>query len=84
MPAKPGWEMIMDNVRALSVLDGRYEKATRELKEAFSEYGLIRHRVIVEIKWLEFMTCELNLIDLDESGIEAIIPARRAIRLETS
>ena len=62
----------MDNVRALSVLDGRYEKATRELKEAFSEYGLIRHRVIVEIKWLEFMTCELNLIDLDESGIEAI------------
>uniref|UniRef100_A0A0E0CZP3 Adenylosuccinate lyase n=1 Tax=Oryza meridionalis TaxID=40149 RepID=A0A0E0CZP3_9ORYZ len=36
----------------LSPLDGRYERFTRDLKPFFSEFGLIRYRVIVEVKWL--------------------------------
>lgn len=62
----------MEKIKALSVLDGRYEKGIEALKEIFSEYGLIRHRVIVEIKWLEFMITELELIDVDKAGIDAI------------
>ncbi|XP_006649979.2 adenylosuccinate lyase-like [Oryza brachyantha] len=36
----------------LSPLDGRYERFIRDLKPFFSEFGLIRYRVIVEVKWL--------------------------------
>jgi len=37
---------------ALSPLDGRYAFQVDELRPLFSEYGLIRHRVQVEIAWL--------------------------------
>jgi len=38
---------------AISPVDGRYHKQTESLQNIFSEYGLIRHRVLVEIRWLE-------------------------------
>jgi len=37
---------------ALSPLDGRYEKKIAPLRRLFSEYGLIRFRVLTEIRWL--------------------------------
>lgn len=37
---------------ALSPLDGRYASKTRALADCFSEYGLIRHRFLVEVRWL--------------------------------
>ncbi|XP_020268885.1 uncharacterized protein LOC109844308 [Asparagus officinalis] len=37
---------------ALSPLDGRYLQKVKDLHPFFSEYGLIRYRVIVEVKWL--------------------------------
>ena len=51
----------MDNIMALSVLDGRYKKLVQEFGEIFSEYGLIRHRVYVEVQWLKFLINELKL-----------------------
>ena len=45
----------MDSIKALSVLDGRYRKYTDELKDIFSEFGLIKHRIYVEIQWLKFL-----------------------------
>ena len=41
------------NICAISPIDGRYSTKTEKLKDIFSEYGLIRNRLIVEIKWLE-------------------------------
>lgn len=41
---------------AISPLDGRYAKTTAPLRELFSEYGLIRHRVIIEIRWLQMLS----------------------------
>ncbi len=38
---------------ALSPLDGRYEKKIAPLRALFSEYGLIRFRVLIEIRWLQ-------------------------------
>jgi adenylosuccinate lyase len=38
---------------ALSPVDGRYADKAEELRPIFSEYGLIRHRVLVEIRWLQ-------------------------------
>lgn len=34
----------------LSPLDGRYVQKVKDLRPIFSEYGLIRYRVIVEVR----------------------------------
>jgi len=38
---------------ALSPLDGRYQAKTSALREHFSEFGLVRNRIRVEIEWLK-------------------------------
>ncbi len=43
---------------ALSPLDGRYRAKVSALQQSFSEYGLIRHRVLVEIAWLKALAAE--------------------------
>ncbi len=62
----------MDNIKALSVLDGRYEKITNPLHDIFSEYGLIRHRVIVEIQWLKFLIRELRLAEIKSGDLQKL------------
>ena len=47
--------MDLSNLSALSPIDGRYRKQTAPLAEYFSEYGLIRYRVLVEIEYLLFL-----------------------------
>jgi adenylosuccinate lyase len=42
----------LSETTALSPLDGRYARATVELREIFSEYALMRARVRVEVEWL--------------------------------
>ena len=37
---------------AITPLDGRYADKTRHLAQVFSEYGLIRRRVLIEVRWL--------------------------------
>jgi len=68
----------MDSIQAISVFDGRYSRYTIELKELFSEYGLIKHRVFVEIEWLKFLFTELHLesVSADElARIDAVYDA---------
>lgn len=45
---------------AISPIDGRYQNKVKELQPIFSEYGLIRNRLFVEIKWLDFLTKEVK------------------------
>ena len=45
--------MTSDNLLAISPIDGRYSSKCAELREIFSEYGLVRRRVLVECAWLE-------------------------------
>lgn len=40
----------------MSSVDGRYGKQTSPLRPIFSEYGLIKQRVLVEIKWLQALS----------------------------
>lgn len=44
--------LSLSSLTALSPLDGRYANKTMALRAAFSEYGLIRFRVLVEVRWL--------------------------------
>lgn len=45
--------MELTPLTAISPVDGRYADKTQALRAIFSEYGLIRYRVEVEIRWLE-------------------------------
>ena len=45
--------MILTSLNAISPVDGRYHSKTTALQPYFSEFGLIRYRVIVEIRWLQ-------------------------------
>ena len=43
---------MLDSLMAISPLDGRYGGKVKELREIFSEYGLVKRRVAVECAWL--------------------------------
>jgi len=45
--------MQLSSLTAVSSVDGRYAEHTAGLREIFSEYGLIRYRVMVEIRWFQ-------------------------------
>jgi adenylosuccinate lyase len=50
--------MELSPLIALSPLDGRYGSKVASLRPLFSEFGLIRHRVLVEIEWLKALAAE--------------------------
>ena len=45
--------MTFDTLTSISPIDGRYGDKTGPLKSIFSEFGLIKYRVLVEISWLQ-------------------------------
>ena len=47
------------SLRALSPVDGRYAGKVEALRNIFSEYGLIRYRVLVEVRWLQWLADEV-------------------------
>lgn len=47
--------MELSSLTAVSPLDGRYASKTAELRPIFSEYGLMRFRVQVELTWLKHL-----------------------------
>lgn len=59
--------MKLDTITAISPVDGRYRKAAQPLELYFSEYALIRYRILVEIEYF-IALCEIPLPQL--SGID--------------
>lgn len=47
--------MELTSLSAISAIDGRYRKQVQHLDEYFSEFGLIKYRVLVEIEYLFFL-----------------------------
>ncbi|MDH4041542.1 MAG: adenylosuccinate lyase [Gammaproteobacteria bacterium] len=45
--------MKLSALTAVSPIDGRYGSKTEPLREVFSEFGLIKRRVLVEVRWLQ-------------------------------
>jgi len=45
--------MKLSELTAISPADGRYGDKTSDLRPLFSEFGLIHHRVMVEVRWLQ-------------------------------
>ena len=48
--------MKFNALTSISPIDGRYFEKTSDLKEIFSEFGLIKYRVLVEVRWLQAMS----------------------------
>ena len=53
-------------LRALSPTDGRYADKVGALRDILSEYGLLRYRVLVEVRWLQWLA--------DEQGVAELAP----------
>ena len=47
--------MELNALTAISPIDGRYGDKCDDLRPIFSEFGLIRHRVLVEVRWLQLL-----------------------------
>ena len=60
--------MELSQLTAISPIDGRYGAKTDALRPIFSEYGLIRHRVIVEIRWLQALAAHESIPEVPALG----------------
>ena len=56
--------MNLDQFTAISPLDGRYLSKLTELQPIFSEFGLMRYRLLVEIRWLQVLAKEISITEL--------------------
>jgi adenylosuccinate lyase len=64
--------MELTALTALSPLDGRYGSKTAALRDFFSEYALIKYRVIVEIEWLKALAAEPGIAEVPAFSAGAI------------
>ena len=60
-----GYDKNMDPLKAISPIDGRYHSKTVELNDFFSEFALIRYRVMVEVEYF-IALCEIPLPQLED------------------
>ncbi len=63
--------MNLSSLTAISPLDGRYGDKTNELKPIFSEFGLMRFRVRVEIRWLQALAVQNDIEEVPALSDEA-------------
>ncbi|MHB1677113.1 MAG: adenylosuccinate lyase [Sulfuriferula sp.] len=56
--------MSLSTLTALSPLDGRYAAKVEPLRAYFSEFGLIRNRVVIEIEWLKALSAEPLIVEI--------------------
>ncbi|MGN6112838.1 MAG: adenylosuccinate lyase [Luteimonas sp.] len=61
---------------ALSPLDGRYAAKVDALRPVFSEYGLVRARVRVEVEWLLALAAEPGIVELAPFAAPAVARLR--------
>ncbi len=63
--------MELSSLTAVSPIDGRYASKTQSLRAYFSEFGLIRYRVAVEVRWLQCLANHPKIAEvpsLDQSA----------------
>ncbi|MBU2277565.1 MAG: adenylosuccinate lyase [Gammaproteobacteria bacterium] len=63
--------MELNALTAISPVDGRYGSRTGELRDIFSEFGLIKYRVTVEVRWLQQMAGIAGIAEVPALSAEA-------------
>lgn len=56
--------MKLTELTAISPIDGRYFDKTKALSTIFSEFGLIKYRVLIEVKWLQAMADNAGITEV--------------------
>jgi adenylosuccinate lyase len=57
-------DLELSPTTALTPLDGRYGSKVKALRPIFSEFGLIKYRSLVEIRWLQALAQEPNIAEV--------------------
>ncbi len=63
--------MDLTSLTAISPVDGRYGSKTADLRPVFSEFGLIRARVTVEVRWLQQLAAHPQITEVPALSDEA-------------
>ena len=63
--------MDLSPLTALSPIDGRYADKTKSLRPFFSEYGLLRARVEVELRWLHLLGATADIAEVPKLSTDA-------------
>ena len=63
--------MTFDTLTSISPIDGRYGDKTGPLKSIFSEFGLIKYRVLVEVRWLQAISMNSQISEVPEFSSES-------------
>ncbi|MGB1261312.1 MAG: adenylosuccinate lyase [Cognaticolwellia sp.] len=69
--------MELSALSAISPVDGRYGSKVKSLRPIFSEFGLIKYRVTVEVRWLQKLaaTAEINEVPAFSAQANAVLDA---------
>lgn len=62
--------MELSALSAISPVDGRYGSKTASLRPIFSEYGLVRFRVTVEVRWLQKLAANTGVSEIGPFSAE--------------
>ena len=62
----------LNELTAISPVDGRYGSKTAAFRELFSEYGLIKHRVLVEVRWFQALANQSEITEVPALDAEAL------------
>ncbi|NOH71843.1 adenylosuccinate lyase [Vibrio pectenicida] len=63
--------MELSALTAVSPVDGRYGSKTIALREIFSEYGLLKYRTIVEIRWIQKLADTTEITEVPAFSAQA-------------
>jgi adenylosuccinate lyase len=74
-------DMELTSLSAISSIDGRYRKQVQHLDEYFSEYALIKYRVLVEIEYL-FMLSKKKFFKLSDKATKHLNKIKADFGLE--
>ena len=63
--------MQLSTLTALSPLDGRYQDKVTPLRAIFSEFGLMKFRVAVEVRWLQKLASTADITEVPTFSMQA-------------
>ncbi|MBE2893966.1 adenylosuccinate lyase [Spirabiliibacterium falconis] len=63
--------MQLTSLTALSPIDGRYGDKTQQLRQIFSEFGLLKSRVTVEVRWLQALAQSPDIAEVPSLSEQA-------------
>ena len=64
--------MELNELTAISPVDGRYGSKTAAFRDLFSEYGLIKHRVLVEVRWFQALAANIEIPEVPQLDDDAL------------